>query len=680
MDILGENKTVISRLSVKSGKSDPLLLRMRFERFFGAGNFLPAGLPPKAIICIKKLRDPAPHSLNLYRNDSGYADEWQKKVAGQIEELFRRAVRPISESVPALAESVVFLDKTELLACLANDWCRGILNQNWWWQSLFPNLDRAQTVARIWIESAEYVPTALNILAKKKIAADFVRKLQPEESAELLNRVIETFSLKKIQNALFDPLTAKEKQIFLQIADERKQSLSKKTSFEFPRLSAMRFEEMPETRFLNLTFEQEILLGIGLTLARAPHTARSEKFARQIRESKIETELFQADTFIKSKTIPPQIVKPEILRKETGGKTTRQVEKKSQTDFSKPKAETEKSPEKKPKIVFHDSETFENPAANPPEKKSGFKSEKTAKKTARKIEEIRLEKSKTEIIFNDEKPQAKTKTVQADDEKFSSIISSDKAEETETQEFETIVRTNYGGVLYLLNLGLFLKLYRDFSEPLGDEIDLNIWDFVALSSRKFLGKKIEKDEVWYLLKYLAGREKTENFGDDFNPPDEWRIPTDWLKTFQTEKKWFWSKTKNRLIVRHSEKFNIFDIPIKRNFKNQLENELKNYREYFSEITESKTKKLFKNLSPRERFLENLFEFAECRLRQALNLETRGELTKVLFEKSATVAVSATHFEITFSLSDLPLEVRFSGLDRNPGWIPAAGKYVEFHFV
>ena len=34
----------------------------------------------------------------------------------------------------------------------------------------------------------------------------------------------------------------------------------------------------------------------------------------------------------------------------------------------------------------------------------------------------------------------------------------------------------------------------------------------------------------------------------------------------------------------------------------------------------------------------------------------------------------------FGLRELPIEVRLSGLDRDPGWVPAAGRFVAFHFV
>jgi hypothetical protein len=42
-------------------------------------------------------------------------------------------------------------------------------------------------------------------------------------------------------------------------------------------------------------------------------------------------------------------------------------------------------------------------------------------------------------------------------------------------------------------------------------------------------------------------------------------------------------------------------------------------------------------------------------------------------------VTATRLNVTFELARLPLAVRLAGLDRDPGWVPAAGRYVAFHF-
>jgi hypothetical protein len=44
-----------------------------------------------------------------------------------------------------------------------------------------------------------------------------------------------------------------------------------------------------------------------------------------------------------------------------------------------------------------------------------------------------------------------------------------------------------------------------------------------------------------------------------------------------------------------------------------------------------------------------------------------------------VSVTETRLDVTFALARLPFEVRLSGLDRDPGWVPAAGRYVAFHY-
>jgi hypothetical protein len=42
-------------------------------------------------------------------------------------------------------------------------------------------------------------------------------------------------------------------------------------------------------------------------------------------------------------------------------------------------------------------------------------------------------------------------------------------------------------------------------------------------------------------------------------------------------------------------------------------------------------------------------------------------------------VTATHVDVLFQLAGLPVEVRLSGLDRDPGWVPAAGRFVAFRY-
>ena len=108
---LWQEKSVVSKLRIKGENLDPLAARLHFERLFAASNPIPEGFPPKAIICIKKLRDPAPQTLRLNRSDFRLSDAWQTAVKREIEKLYSRAFRPISETIPAQAESIIFADR-----------------------------------------------------------------------------------------------------------------------------------------------------------------------------------------------------------------------------------------------------------------------------------------------------------------------------------------------------------------------------------------------------------------------------------------------------------------------------------------------------------------------------------------------------------------------------------------
>ncbi len=645
-----QNSTTVSRLRVGGNEIDPLASRLRFERLFGAANFHPAGLPPSAIVCVKKLSAPAPEKRRFGFDDWQLSLDWQSGVRNEIEKLFRRAFRPSRETVPAQAESVVFADDSELLASLASDWCEGLLAQRWWWQSLFPGLRQAQTVARIWIEAAEFAPNALKLLAKQGKAVKFAVKLQPLEANDLLRQMIRVFGLNDLQKALFEPLSEKEEFTF-----EPLQNFIKKRD---------RFNAVTETRHAALDFERQCLLGIGLLLARAPRVARSAEFARQ-------TRLFRAK-FEFSRKIAAQSI-DKILGK---AQQYDAIEQQKIISSASPSAKTKTSPNppvskkteqkssaKSSFVIKKDSLKFTVESIESSDSAETLKAEnRLTEKAEKKLEAAEIEKkSKTSRIKQNEFFKS-----------FDEII-----EEPETA-IELSVETEFGGIFYLLNLGLYLNLYRDFSEFPAREIDLNIWDFVALLGLEFLGEKIKNDAVWKLLERLSGRETEAELGEGFNPPDEWRMPPEWLETFQTNQKWLWTISGKRLVIRHPEKFSVVNAPLAADFQSQLAEELKIYQKGISDIVENDAEDFSQSLS--KSWLKNLAEYARKRLAKALNLPAPEQINEILFERKAKISVTATHLDITFSLADLPFEVRLSGLDRNPGWIPAAGKYVKFHFV
>jgi acetyl/propionyl-CoA carboxylase alpha subunit len=58
---------------------------------------------------------------------------------------------------------------------------------------------------------------------------------------------------------------------------------------------------------------------------------------------------------------------------------------------------------------------------------------------------------------------------------------------------------------------------------------------------------------------------------------------------------------------------------------------------------------------------------------------RDDATEFVFRIPARVALTATRVDVFYSLNRHPIEIRLAGLDRDPGWVPAAGRFVAFHF-
>ncbi len=75
------------------------------------------------------------------------------------------------------------------------------------------------------------------------------------------------------------------------------------------------------------------------------------------------------------------------------------------------------------------------------------------------------------------------------------------------------------------------------------------------------------------------------------------------------------------------------------------------------------------------WLEVLADFLVLRLVKALARE--APLT--FCAQPAKVKLSSTRMDITFDLTSHPIEIRLAGLDRDLGWLPAAGMYIYYHY-
>ena len=77
--------------------------------------------------------------------------------------------------------------------------------------------------------------------------------------------------------------------------------------------------------------------------------------------------------------------------------------------------------------------------------------------------------------------------------------------------------------------------------------------------------------------------------------------------------------------------------------------------------------------------QSLVPHLRSRIARALGIAHGRNASAVLCVHRAQVVTSPAHLDVFFSLAAHPMAIRLAGLDRDPGWIPAADRTVTFHY-
>ena len=83
--------------------------------------------------------------------------------------------------------------------------------------------------------------------------------------------------------------------------------------------------------------------------------------------------------------------------------------------------------------------------------------------------------------------------------------------------------------------------------------------------------------------------------------------------------------------------------------------------------------------PLERWLDWVVPFVSARLRRALGEIGGTALRDLVFFHHGRVELTAARIDVRFRLAEHPIELRLAGLDRDPGWVPAAGRTLTFYY-
>lgn len=659
----------VSLLRVNGRTVDPQSAKLHAMSLLAGANLCPASLPPSAIVCIRKLHDPMPSVLSLDGGDLQPPMAWQRAVSDAIEDLARRAARPLREFVPANADCVVFNDRAELMACLAKDWCEGLVALRWWWRVLLPQMKSARIAPAEWLKAPEYVPGAWQHLANAGQAVPFAARLRRDETREMLIGILRQFALVDLQAVISSIRSG-----FQEAADER----IKAKNAEWPIVPWQRWAV--ESDVASLSVEQRMLVGVALTLQRAPSVARTRGFAQAVRQ------------WLEAVSDEMRIVRPSP-RTSLGSSPQPSAAESRQSvrigDFKRAanesdevspikresRSETDRQQEEDDRVLplqqrrhkFFVEGTNLAPAGRAEMGEASQESE--GKAPSGNLEREGRQESEAALV-------AETMVdIEVNDQTPSDII-------VEEPLLEAQISTAYGGLFYLLNFGHYLELYGDITTPWVRDIPLGIWDFLALLGERLAGYELRRDPLWALLAQLAGGGDQWQPGDGCAMPENWRAPSEWLKPFEADGIWQWSASEDRLCVRHPAGFVVLDVALVGDPVEQLHHEIEAYAAFspqLSQCTESASAEVEANPTSLSRWMGWLTPYARARLQRALGLDGAAEVGRALCCSLARVFITATHLDVVFSLAELMVEIRLAGLDRDPGWIPATGRIIRFHF-
>jgi hypothetical protein len=83
-------------------------------------------------------------------------------------------------------------------------------------------------------------------------------------------------------------------------------------------------------------------------------------------------------------------------------------------------------------------------------------------------------------------------------------------------------------------------------------------------------------------------------------------------------------------------------------------------------------------SPIDRAIDGMRPDLEGLAARALDLP-QGAALEFLCRTSGRVLIGRTRLDVFFALASHPIAIRIAGFDRNPGWVPAAGRVISFHY-
>lgn len=243
----------------------------RLRTALGQARLSPAALSPSAVLAVRRLADPLPGAVGDGRR---LPPRWERAAREALDDLRRRAVRPRGGHVPEEADAVLFADEAEWRACAALAFAQAA--RPWWADTL-----TGPAVATVLAEVPHLVPAVLDALVAWGEAARVLATVPAPEAEALLAAACEAGG---------GPVIARE-------AGGRPPWVSGPLPWSTSEPLAAAVAEVDR----RVGRVQAALLGVGVTLARAPHRRRRPEAAAAVVQGQSDS---TASPFSKSSSPP----------------------------------------------------------------------------------------------------------------------------------------------------------------------------------------------------------------------------------------------------------------------------------------------------------------------------------------------------------------------------------------
>ena len=192
-----------------------------------------------------------------------------------------------------------------------------------------------------------------------------------------------------------------------------------------------------------------------------------------------------------------------------------------------------------------------------------------------------------------------------------------------------------------------MGLYPDFTRPAEAGLALAPTRLLDRLALHWFGSPFGGD---HLHKALA-----PDGANDPPLPDRWQVEPAWLEAFAGE-----GDSSTVTTSRHHKRWHPAGFPLAHKPRRKRDGRRKRGQRH----------------DPSARWLRCLSLYLDARIRRATDDPALGLSSLAI---PGHCRISADRIDIDLALADLPLPLRLAGLDRDPGWLPAEGRAIAFHF-